>query len=611
MVISDFCPISLIGAQYKIITKVLANRLAKVIDSVIGHEQSAFIKNRQILDGPLMVSEAIQWCKRKNSKLLIFKIDFEKAFDSISWDFLFQVMHFMGFNDTWIKWISGCLSTATSSILINGSPTREFNISRGLRQGDPLSPFLFIIAMEGLHVALEDAIAAGLYRCLKVNTLNLSHLFFADDVLFIGEWSRDNIKCLVSILECFHRVSGLKINYRKSNLFGVGVPSIEVSQAALITGCNAMQTPFSYLGLPIDCNMANVKNWDPIVDKFSKRLSKWKSSMLSIGGRATLISSVLGSIGTYYLSLFPMPSTVNKKLESMRSHFFWGSDENSKKIPWISWNLVLASKENGGLGIGSLYSLNQALMQKWRWRFFNNPNSLWVRLLTSIHGDIDDASSFHSHARNQGVWGRIVGTINSLHDKGIIPHSFLKRRINNGASTRFWHETWINSTPLRQQYPRLFHLALNKNCSIQDCWNNGWSLEWSRSISSGANAFNIANLYNQLANYSLNDSDDDWTWDIGMSTFTVKHTREYIDQSYLPNDGMETRWNRFLPKKINIFIWRSLRDRLPTRWNLSRKGIDIDSLSCPICDTGIETIQHTLWTCSLATTVWHRIFSWL
>ncbi|GJX53450.1 RNA-directed DNA polymerase, eukaryota, reverse transcriptase zinc-binding domain protein [Tanacetum coccineum] len=222
MVISDFCPISLIGAQYKIITKVLANRLAKVIDLIIGHEQSAFIKNRQILDGPLMVSEAIQWCKRKNSKLLIFKIDFEKAFDSISWDFLFQVMHFMGFNDTWIKWISGCLSTATSSILINRSPTREFNISRGLRQGDPLSPFLFIIAMERLHVALEDAIAAALYRCLKVNTLNLSHLFFADDVLFIGDRSRDNIKCLVSILECFHRVSGLKINYRKSNLIGVG-----------------------------------------------------------------------------------------------------------------------------------------------------------------------------------------------------------------------------------------------------------------------------------------------------------------------------------------------------------------------------------------------------
>nr|GEV91254.1 RNA-directed DNA polymerase, eukaryota, reverse transcriptase zinc-binding domain protein [Tanacetum cinerariifolium] len=133
MVITDFWPISLIGAQYKIIAKVLANRLAQVIDSVICQEQTAFVKNRQILDGPLMVSEAIHWCKRKHSKLLI----------------------------------SGCLNNATSSILINGSPTREFNIQRGLRQGDPLSPFLFIIAMEGLHVAIEDAIVAGLYRGLK------------------------------------------------------------------------------------------------------------------------------------------------------------------------------------------------------------------------------------------------------------------------------------------------------------------------------------------------------------------------------------------------------------------------------------------------------------
>lgn len=187
MVVSDFRPISLIGAQYKIIAKVLANRLAQVIDSIISREQSAFIKQRQILDGPLMVNEVIKYCNRKKTKLMVFKIDFEKAFDSVSWDYLFRVMNFMGFSEKWISWIKGCLFSATASILVNGSPTCEYHINRGLRQGDPLSPFLFIIAMEGLHVAVEDAISAGLYRGITVNTLTLSHLFFADDALFLGD----------------------------------------------------------------------------------------------------------------------------------------------------------------------------------------------------------------------------------------------------------------------------------------------------------------------------------------------------------------------------------------------------------------------------------------
>ncbi|GJV47498.1 RNA-directed DNA polymerase, eukaryota, reverse transcriptase zinc-binding domain protein [Tanacetum coccineum] len=611
MVISDFCPISLIGAQYKIIAKVLANRLARVIDSIISPEQSAFIKQRQILDGPLMVNEVIQWCKRKKSKLMVFKIDFEKAFDTISWDFLFQVMHFMGFNETWIKWISGCLHSASASILINGSPTCEFNIRRGLRQGDPLSPFLFIIAMEGLHVAMEDAMAAGLYNGCKINTVNLSHLFFADDALFIGAWSRSNIVSLTSILDCFHLVSGLKINYHKSNLFGVGVPFDEVISMALITGCNALSPPFNYLGLPIDCNMALVKSWDPIIGKFSKRLTKWKASLLSIGGRTTLISSVLGALGTYFFSLFPMPISVNKKLESIRSNFFWGSDGNIKKIPWISWNSTLTSKDKGGLGIGSLYSLNHALIQKWRWRFLHNPHALWARLIVDIHGPNEDSSSFFSHIKNKGVWSRIVGSINIMHEKGFIPLSSLQRRVNNGISTKFWYDTWVGSSSLKQQFPRLFRLALNKDASVRDCWNNGWHIVWSRNVSYGNTANLLDNFLNLLKNSTLNDSDDAWVWYSGNSSFTVKDARGKIDDVYLPDDGSETRWNRFVPKKVNVFIWRALRDRFPTRWNLSRRGVEIASITCPICDNGIETSYHTLWVCSLATSLWIRVFKWL
>ncbi|GJS68656.1 putative RNA-directed DNA polymerase, eukaryota, reverse transcriptase zinc-binding domain protein [Tanacetum coccineum] len=311
LVVSDFRPISLIGAQYKIIAKILANRLSRVIETVISSEQTAFVSQRQILDGPLMVNEIIDWYKRKKAKLMILKIDFEKAFDSVSWDFLDQVLQFT----------------------VNGSPTAEFDLQRGLRQGDPLSPFLFILVMEVLHVAIEDAINAGLFYGAKLHSLHVSHLFFMDDVLLLGEWSSVNISNLVNLLNCFYKVSGLKHNLHKSNLFGIGVDPSEVSNSALVTGCQAQCLPFSYLGLPIGSNMARVNSWVPIVNKFNNRLSRWKSSLLSIGGRSTLISSVLGSLEIYFLSIFPMPTQVNNSLEKIRSNFFWGSTEEAVKIP--------------------------------------------------------------------------------------------------------------------------------------------------------------------------------------------------------------------------------------------------------------------------------------
>nr|GEW67386.1 RNA-directed DNA polymerase, eukaryota, reverse transcriptase zinc-binding domain protein [Tanacetum cinerariifolium] len=416
MVMSDFRPISLISAQYKIIAKIIANRLAQVIDLVISKEQTAFIKHRQILDGPLMVNEVIKWCNRKKDKLMIFKIDFEKAFDSVSWDYLLQVMHFMGFCKKWISWTKGCLFSATASVLVNGSPTCEYSINCGLRQGDPLSPFLFIIAMEGLHVAVKDAISVGLYKGIKVNNLTISHFFFADDALFLGEWSRSNIKSIAIILDCFHKVSGLKINFHKSNLIGIGVPNEEVNLFSQATGCNDIHSSFMYLGLPVNCNMAFSKSWDPILDKFSKRLSKWKASLLSIGGRCTLISSILGAIGTYYFSLFPMPAIVNKNLETLHK---------------------------GGLGIGSLYSLNHALIQKWRWRFFNNPHALWVQVIKAIHGDHGVNSSFYSHVRDNGVWGctlisSILGAIGTYYFSLFPIPAIVNKNLETLRSNFFW-----------------------------------------------------------------------------------------------------------------------------------------------------------------------------
>ncbi|GJU13565.1 RNA-directed DNA polymerase, eukaryota, reverse transcriptase zinc-binding domain protein [Tanacetum coccineum] len=188
-------------------------------------------------------------------------------------------------------------SKSPASILVNGSPTSEFSINHGLRQGDPLSPFLFILVMEGLHNAFADAV---------------------DDVIITTGWNARDLENIIRVLHVFYLASGLKINIHKSNIYGIGVNKDEVY------------------------NMASNAGW----------------------GHLTLIKSVLGSLGIYYLSIFRAPELVLNDLERIRSNFFWGGNQDGKKMAWVKWPIILNSYDNGGLNIGSLKAFNLALLQK-------------------------------------------------------------------------------------------------------------------------------------------------------------------------------------------------------------------------------------------------------
>lgn len=183
--LKDFRPISMVGCLYKIVTKLLARRLQHVMSSIIGPQQSGFIRGRQILDGALIAGELIESCKRSNTKATILKLDFHKAFDNVSWNFLDWVMEQMQFPSKWRRWIQSCVMSSTASILLNGSPTPPFKLRRGLRQGDPLSPFLFDLAVETLHLIITKSTSMGLWDGIEVckHGPKLTHLQYADDTI--------------------------------------------------------------------------------------------------------------------------------------------------------------------------------------------------------------------------------------------------------------------------------------------------------------------------------------------------------------------------------------------------------------------------------------------
>nr|GEV41986.1 RNA-directed DNA polymerase, eukaryota [Tanacetum cinerariifolium] len=242
--VNDYHPISLIECLYKVVTKILANRLSSVISELISDVQTVFLPNRQILDGLFIINELLSWCKHKKQQSMVFKVDFAKAYDSVRWDFLKDVLSAFGFGPKWCSWIHSCLHSGMASVLLNGCPSSEFQFFHGLKQRDPLAPYLFLLVMESLHLSVARAIEAGVFKGIKIDSsLNLSHLFYADDA---------------------------------SNLLGVGVCSEVVKAAAVNLGCLVMKTPFKYLGVLVGGNCATSQAREASIGKLKARLSNWK-----------------------------------------------------------------------------------------------------------------------------------------------------------------------------------------------------------------------------------------------------------------------------------------------------------------------------------------------
>ncbi|GKC33112.1 RNA-directed DNA polymerase, eukaryota, reverse transcriptase zinc-binding domain protein [Tanacetum coccineum] len=283
-------------------------------------------------------------------------------------------------------------------------------------------------------------------------------------------------------------------------------------------------------------------------------------------------------------------------------------------MAWIAWKKVCSTPKCGGLGIGSLRDCNLAMLTKWWWRFLHESNTLWKNVIISIHGQKGGLFSRILPTVSNSHWNAINTLQKPLSEININLQSIFVKRVGDGMSTLFWKDVWIGETPLFDRFPRLFALESLQDCRVSDRCSLGpftrnWA--WRRNVRSGSEESQLNNLLDLLKDFSPVPSPDSWTYCVdNTKSFTVSSMRKHIDNSLLSSQGSQIRWNKTIPIKVNIFSWRLCVDRLPTRCNLDKRGLDLDSVRCPMCNDDLETVQHVFVDCSVANYLWNMISVW-
>jgi len=334
-------------------------------------EQFGFLPERQIIDAIGITQECLHSIKSKKMQALILKLDLSKAYDRVNWDMLRFILCQIGVPFIVIRWIMACVTYTNYAVLVNGSPTRFFKAERGLRQGCPLSPLLFLLMIEGLNKMISDGKEEGSLHGINISlALAITHLQFVDDIVIFGSYSISDWQSLSGIFNTFSLATGMLINFEKSVLIphGISPKQLDPIHSLFPARISSFELGLKYLGYYIKANNYTVGDWHWILRKMDVKINSWCNRYLSLGGRHTLLSSVLSGIPVYWFSLAQIPLSISNTLRSKMANFIWGHNEHTKKYHLVSWQKIFLPKVLGGWDIRQPYWFNIALCIKVAWR---------------------------------------------------------------------------------------------------------------------------------------------------------------------------------------------------------------------------------------------------
>lgn len=280
---------------YKIISKVVANRLKPLLPSLVSSEKSGYVEGRQILNNIIQAHEVGHSLTSKRQAGMIMQLEIAKYYNKVNQSYIKKVLIASGFDHNWVRWVMALMTSSSFSILLNGSPSEVFIPSSGLKRGDPLSPFLFILMMEGLGGAIKQAKAMGKIKDLQLieNGQALTHQQFIDDTMLRGIPTVKEASAYKNIMDGAARASGMEVNLSKSKIFFFNTNIAIQRNIARILGFQWDSLPSKYLGVPLTAKLMHKIIWEPLINKMQDKVRRWTSRALNLAGRLVLTKAIL------------------------------------------------------------------------------------------------------------------------------------------------------------------------------------------------------------------------------------------------------------------------------------------------------------------------------
>ena len=429
---------------------------------------SSTIKLSKVLSS---VSSCASYNRKNTPPVALLKVDIQKAYDSVKWEFLKEMLEALNFPHHFTKLIMECVTSLSFTICLNGEKYGYFQGKRGLRQGDPMSPLLFVLCMEYFSRLLkgvgQHSVFQFHHRC---KGLKLNHLVFADDLIIFCKGEEESIKLCMRALATFAACSGLVANSGKSDLYFCNNPADVKERVIRTSGFMESSLPFKYLGVSINAKKLAKHDCQMMIDKVVARLRRWGSKSLSYAGRAVLVNSVLLNLHSYWASIFILPRAVLDGTIAICRNFLWDGKAISCRPAPIAWDFICKSKKEGGLGFKESKAWNLAMIGNYVWNVATKADNLWVKWVDHLYIKGRDWWHLHPPSSSSWYWRQICKA---------------KEELKEGFRTGNWVNTGYTAK-------KAYQWLRGQNTPVEWCnwvWNRlnvpkhsfiAWLMQWGR-----------------------------------------------------------------------------------------------------------------------------------